>query len=33
MSETTAGRVYPELTWIALIVGWIIGVIIAVSIG
>ena len=33
MSETTAGRVYPELTWVALIVGWIIGVIIAVSIG
>ena len=26
------GRPYPELTWIALIVGWIIGVIIAVSI-
>ena len=33
MSDTTAGRVYPELTWVALIVGWIIGVIIAVSIG
>lgn len=33
MSDTTAGRVYPELTWVALIVGWITGVIIAVSIG
>ncbi len=27
------GRPYPELTWIALIVGWIIGVVIAISIG
>jgi len=27
------GRVYPELTWTAVIVGWILGVIIAISIG
>ena len=27
------GRPYPELTWIALIVGWIIGCVIAISIG
>lgn len=33
MSASSTGRPYPELTWIALIVGWIIGVIIAVSIG
>ena len=32
-SPTTVGRPYPELTWIALIVGWIIGCVIAVSIG
>lgn len=29
----TAGRPYPELTWTAVIVGWILGVIIAISIG
>ena len=28
-----AGRQYPELTWTAIIVGWILGVIIAISIG
>jgi uncharacterized oligopeptide transporter (OPT) family protein len=34
MSETAAeARVYPELTWTAVIVGWILGVIIAISIG
>ena len=27
------GRTYPELTWTAVIVGWILGVIIAISIG
>lgn len=27
------GRAYPELTWTAVIVGWIPGVIIAISIG
>ena len=32
-SPSTQGRPYPELTWIALITGWIIGVIIAVAIG
>ncbi len=32
-SPSTQARPYPELTWIALIVGWIIGVIIAVAIG
>jgi putative OPT family oligopeptide transporter len=32
-SPSTVGRPYPELTWIALIVGWIIGCVIAVSIG
>ena len=32
-STTTAERAYPELTWVAVIVGWILGVIIAVSIG
>ena len=32
-SPSAASRPYPELTWIALIVGWIIGVIIAISIG
>ncbi len=33
MSDTTLGRPYPELTWVALIVGWFIGVILAGSIG
>jgi len=32
-SPATVNRVYPELTWIAVVVGWILGVIIAVSIG
>ncbi len=32
-STATPARPYPELTWIAVIVGWILGVIIAVSIG
>ncbi|MDJ0918088.1 MAG: OPT/YSL family transporter [Woeseiaceae bacterium] len=32
-TSTTAGKPYPELTWVAVIVGWILGVIIAVSIG
>ena len=32
MSPVT-GRAYPELTWTAVIVGWILGVIIAISIG
>lgn len=32
-SPSTVARPYPELTWVALIVGWIIGCIIAVSIG
>ena len=32
-SATNTARPYPELTWIAVIVGWILGVIIAVSIG
>ena len=32
-STTTDTRAYPELTWVAVIVGWILGVIIAVSIG
>ena len=27
------GRTYPELTWTAVIVGWVLGVIIAISIG
>ena len=27
------GRVYPELTWTAVIIGWILGVVIAISIG
>ena len=27
------GRVYPELTWTAAIVGWFLGCIIAISIG
>ena len=29
----SATKTYPELTWVAVIVGWILGVIIAVSIG
>jgi putative OPT family oligopeptide transporter len=33
MTDTTVGRPYPELTWVALIVGWFIGVILAGSIG
>ncbi|MCH9693940.1 MAG: OPT/YSL family transporter [Gammaproteobacteria bacterium] len=33
MSGSTVGRPYPELTWVALVTGWFIGVIIAVSIG
>tara|TARA_R110002096_G_scaffold65006_1_gene158232 strand:- start:10334 stop:12049 length:1716 start_codon:yes stop_codon:yes gene_type:complete len=33
MSDTTKSRPYPELTWIALITGWFIGVILAGSIG
>lgn len=33
MSDTTTGRPYPELTWVALITGWFIGVILAGSIG
>lgn len=38
MSGTSAvspvtGRAYPELTWTAVVVGWILGVIIAISIG
>lgn len=32
-SPATTEKAYPELTWVALIVGWILGVIIAVSIG
>ncbi len=28
-----SGRAYPELTWTAVVVGWILGVIIAISIG
>ena len=32
-SPSTVARPYPELTWVALIVGWIIGCVIAVSIG
>ncbi len=31
--SSATGRPYPELTWVALIVGWIIGCVIAVSIG
>ncbi|HEY5643048.1 MAG TPA: OPT/YSL family transporter [Woeseiaceae bacterium] len=30
---STTARPYPELTWVALITGWVIGVIIAVAIG
>ena len=32
-SPSTIARPYPELTWIALVTGWFIGVIIAVAIG
>lgn len=32
-SNTLARKAYPELTWTAVIVGWILGVIIAISIG
>ena len=32
-SSTSVQKPYPELTWVAVIVGWILGVIIAVSIG
>jgi len=32
-SPATTDKAYPELTWVAVIVGWILGVIIAVSIG
>ncbi|MBT8443297.1 MAG: OPT/YSL family transporter, partial [Gammaproteobacteria bacterium] len=32
-STLTPVKPYPELTWVAVIVGWILGVIIAVSIG
>jgi uncharacterized oligopeptide transporter (OPT) family protein len=32
-SPAIEARPYPELTWIALIVGWVIGCVIAVSIG
>ena len=32
-SSASTVRAYPELTWVAVIVGWILGVIIAVSIG
>jgi putative OPT family oligopeptide transporter len=32
-SHAAASRPYPELTWVALITGWIIGCVIAVSIG
>ena len=32
-TASTIARPYPELTWVAVIVGWILGVIIAVSIG
>ncbi len=33
MSDTGVARPYPELTWVALIVGWFIGVILAGAIG
>ena len=32
-SPSTISRPYPELTWVALVTGWFIGVIIAVAIG
>jgi uncharacterized oligopeptide transporter (OPT) family protein len=31
--SAATGRPYPELTWAAVVVGWILGVIIAISIG
>ena len=31
--SSVTGRAYPELTWTAVVVGWILGVIIAISIG
>ncbi|MBT8105376.1 MAG: oligopeptide transporter OPT family protein [Woeseiaceae bacterium] len=33
MAPPVNARPYPELTWVAVIVGWILGVVIAVSIG
>ncbi|MDH4055806.1 MAG: OPT/YSL family transporter [Gammaproteobacteria bacterium] len=33
MSDTTSIRPYPELTWVSLLVGWFIGIILAGSIG
>ncbi|NQV86755.1 MAG: OPT/YSL family transporter [Woeseiaceae bacterium] len=33
MSDTTSSRPYPELTWVSLVVGWFIGIILAGSIG
>lgn len=32
-TPTSGARVYPELTWTAVVVGWVLGVIIAISIG
>ena len=32
-SSVNSAKAYPELTWVAVIVGWILGVIIAISIG
>jgi putative OPT family oligopeptide transporter len=32
-TQTAVSRPYPELTWVALITGWVIGCVIAVSIG
>ena len=32
-AQATAGRIYPELTWTAIGVGWVLGVIISISIG
>jgi len=32
-ASPVTGRAYPELTWTAVVVGWILGVIIAISIG
>ena len=32
-ASSASGRVYPELTWTAVIVGWFLGCIIAISIG
>jgi putative OPT family oligopeptide transporter len=33
MSDSSIGRPYPELTWVSLLVGWFIGIILAGSIG